>query len=63
VQLYPVAINITGSFTSIQNFLKKIENAARFVTVDGGDLLGTASGNAVDARISLTAYYQTGSTK
>lgn len=58
VKSYPATINISGTYTNVQSFLKKLENAGRFINVDSGLFSSAGAGGAVDARLSLTAYYQ-----
>ena len=62
VSSYPATINVSGTYTNIQSFLKKLENAGRFINVDSGIFSSAGAGGSVDARLSLTAYYQADNT-
>ncbi len=62
VKSYPATINISGTYANVQTFLAKLENAGRFINVDSGVFSSAGAGGAVDARLSLTAYYQSATT-
>jgi Tfp pilus assembly protein PilO len=59
VSSYPATINISGTYGNVQTFLQKLENAGRFINIDSGVFASSGASGNVDARFSLTAYYQT----
>lgn len=56
LSLYPAGINISGSYDSLRQFLVTLESGARFIDITSASLSGSSKG--VQARLSLTAYYQ-----
>lgn len=56
LSLYPASININGDYLAFQQFLLTLENGARFVDITAASLSGGDKG--VQARLTLTAYYQ-----
>lgn len=57
ISVYPVSINVSGSYQAIYNFLEKVEEGARFVDVHSGSF-ASAESAGVAVKVDLTAYYQ-----
>lgn len=55
-QSVPVAVSVRGSYGSVLNFLKGLEQAPRLMDVKGVTFSGL--GNPLQATVSLKAYYQ-----
>ena len=59
LSIYPAKITVSGTYQNIQNFLKRVEEGARFVDVQGA-AVSTGGSNALSTTLTLKAYYQTG---
>ncbi len=60
VSIYPANVTVKGTYESIQSFLRKIEEGARFIDIQNASFSASAKGSAVnvDATFSISAYYQ-----
>lgn len=62
VSVYPVSLNVAGSYTQIQQFLNKVENGARFIDVrstnESGGAVPGAKTIALNVVLNMDAYYQ-----
>lgn len=62
VSVYPVSLNVAGSYTQIQQFLNKVENSARFIDVrstnESGGAAPGAKTVALNVVLNMDAYYQ-----
>lgn len=60
-ETYPLSINISGTYKSVTKFIALLEQGARFVDIKALSFSGgqTAS-SAIEAQVSVDAYYQTG---
>lgn len=56
ISTYGVSTSTSGSYESIQKFLGRIEEAARFIDIKSVSLAG--QGGSLQASLSLNAYYQ-----
>ena len=62
LSIYPATFTVAGNYSNITNFLTKMEDGARFVDIQGANLVGGGNqGSALSTRLTVNAYYQSGS--
>lgn len=57
ISTYPASINVSGSYAQMQDYLRKIENGARFINVQSASF-STSNGGGLTGSITLQGYYQ-----
>ncbi len=57
ISTYPASISVSGSYAQIQDYLRKIENGARFINVQSASF-STGNGGGLTSSLTLQGYYQ-----